>query len=280
MPKISSFRKPQRRFKKKKSIFKSRFFWIATLILFVVGTVFYFVFFSDFFQVKEIRISGNQEVHDSDIENNIRNQIFHKFFFFSSKSIFLVNFKKINEIILKKFPQIAQINLRRKFPDAVIIEIKEREPVGVWCQLHQATSANYQLLSVEDCYLFDEKGIAFKKNDRNIESLLFVKDLNKRKEIELGRQVINKKIIKAIQEIKTKLSSIRISIKEFILFSDKRLNVKTSQGWEVYFNPEKDIDWQIKKLNLVLEKQIPLENRKDLEYIDLRFGNLAPFKYK
>jgi len=29
-----------------------------------------------------------------------------------------------------------------------------------------------------------------------------------------------------------------------------------------------------------LEEKIPPESRKDLEYIELRFGNLAPFKYK
>jgi len=54
-------------------------------------------------------------------------------------------------------------------------------------------------------------------------------------------------------------------------------------GWEIYFNlqkDQKDIDWQLVKLRAVLEEKIPSENRKDLEYIELRFGNFAPYKYK
>jgi len=64
------------------------------------------------------------------------------------------------------------------------------------------------------------------------------------------------------------------------MVSQDRINVQTEQGWKIYFNPQEDISWQITKLSSVLEKEIPPEDRENLEYIELRFGNLAPFKYK
>ncbi len=41
---------------------------------------------------------------------------------------------------------------------------------------------------------------------------------------------------------------------------------------DLNFDLKNSIDWQMTKLNLVLEKEIPPEKRGDLEYIDLRFG--------
>ena len=65
-----------------------------------------------------------------------------------------------------------------------------------------------------------------------------------------------------------------------MIVSDEKLTGLTTEDWEVYFNLQKDIEWQLTKLRAVLEEKIPPEKRKDLEYIELRFGNFAPFKYK
>jgi hypothetical protein len=69
-------------------------------------------------------------------------------------------------------------------------------------------------------------------------------------------------------------------IVEISIISNERLNIKTFEGWLIYFNPKEDLDWQTQKLDLVLEKQIPLEKREELEYIELRFGNQAFIKYQ
>jgi len=72
---------------------------------------------------------------------------------------------------------------------------------------------------------------------------------------------------------------LKLGTKEFLVFS-QRLNVKTDEDWEIYFDPRGDLNWQLTKLNSVLKEKIPPEKRKDLEYIELRFGDLAPFKYR
>jgi hypothetical protein len=105
--------------------------------------------------------------------------------------------------------------------------------------------------------------------------------LIQKRNLKLGERAVTKEKISKILEIKSKLEDIlKIQIKKADLISEKRLNVKTFEGWDIYFNLKKDLDWQLTKLKAVLDEKIPEEKRKDLEYVDLRFGNLAPFKYK
>jgi len=71
-----------------------------------------------------------------------------------------------------------------------------------------------------------------------------------------------------------------ISVKEFIISSEGKFTALAEDGWEIYFDLAGDVQWQLTKLRAVLSEKIPLEKREDLGYIELRFGNFAPFKYK
>ncbi len=60
----------------------------------------------------------------------------------------------------------------------------------------------------------------------------------------------------------------------------EKLTALTQGGWELYFNPRGDIKWQLTKLKVLLDEKIPPEKRKDLQWIELRFGNFANPKYR
>jgi len=260
-----SFRKSYR-IKKKKSIFRNRFFWIAILVLIIFGGIFYLVCFSSIFQIKDTRISGNQKIQTQDIENLIKERINQKLLFFPTKSIFLINSNEIVESLLEKFLQINQVNLERRLPATLIVEIQERVSLGVWCQN-------------ENCLLIDKTGVIF--GESSPDSQLVIKFQGREAAYSLGQGVIEENLLRAILEIQEKLkTNLKIDAKEFVVPDGERINAKTSEDWEIYFNPTADINWQLTKLSLVLEKKIPPERRVDLEYIDLRFGNFAPYKYK
>ena len=78
------YKKPYR-IKRKKSIFKNRFFWLGILLLIIIGSLFYFLFLYPFFDVKEIIISGNKEVKKEEIENLVKEQIQTDFKFSKNK---------------------------------------------------------------------------------------------------------------------------------------------------------------------------------------------------
>lgn len=249
-----------------KSILKSRFFWLTVLFLIIAGTFIYFLIFSSFFQIKEIKISGNEKVSTEEIKNLIEEKIDQRILFPSSKSIFLVDFDLIKNTLLEKFPQIAKINLKRKFPDVLTAEIKEREAIGIFNQ-------------PENYFLIDKEGVIFELAVLESEEYFEIKKLNLTTELKLGDRAVEKEIISQILDIEKKLREIGIKIEEFTTFSEERLNAKTIEGWQIYFDSKGDLDWQIMELRLVLEKEIPLEKRNNLEYIDLRFSKVY-YKYK
>ena len=127
------FRKPHR-IKRKKSILKSRFFWLTILIFIFLGSFFYFLFFSSFFQVKNIFISGAEKTSSDEIKNFVQNKLEKKILFLKTKTIFLINLNQIKKEVLKNFPPVAEIEILRKFPNILNIILVERSPLANFCQ--------------------------------------------------------------------------------------------------------------------------------------------------
>ena len=262
---VRSYKKPYR-VRRKKSILKNRFFWFGILTLLILGEIFYLICFSSFFGLEKVVISGNETVSQEDIELIIEENLEKKILIFSSKSILLVNLKKIKEEILTNFPQIAELEINQELPGSFNVKVAERLKSAIWCR-------------VERCFFLDKKGIIFEETSLEGDLVKIINKENGEYPV-LGDKVIEKDYLEKILEIQKKLNlDIKIATEEFII-SPEFLTVKTFEGWKIYFDVEKDINWQLTKLGLVLEKKILSENRGDLEYIELRFGNLAPFKYK
>jgi len=266
------------RTKKKKiifSIFLSRFFWLGLLIFVILGVIFYFVIFSSFFQTKQVNISGNEKISAEDIKIIIRKGLEKKFLFFSTKSIFLINLNKIKEEILSSFPRIAGIEIKRKLPNILDINVVEKLAIAVFCFARPNFDEQNLGGQEEKCFLLDSEGVIFEETQpRN--DLIRLTDKQKVETI-LGKNVIKKDYLDKVLKIqKEVLKELKLEIKEFTIFKE-RLNAKTADGWEIYFNPQKDLDWQLTELVLVLKEKIPLEKRGNLEYIDLRFEKIYIF---
>lgn len=257
------YRKPHR-YKRKKPIFRQQFFWLGILALIAAGGIFYFLFFLEVFNVEKIVISGNEKIAKEDIESMVEQRLESRIFFLKTKSIFAVDLEQIKKDILDHFPQIAIVKVSRGFFDAVNIVITERQTLAVWC--------------ADKCFLLDGEGIIFEEVFEANPGLLLLK--TKSVAGELGGEVIDKELLFQILGIKEKTeASTKISVKEALVVSEERLNMKTSEGWQIYFNLKGDLDWQITELGPVLEKQIPVGKRGQLEYIDLRFTRVY-YKYR
>ena len=247
----------KRGFKRKESILKNRFFWLSFFILILVLGLSYLFIFSQIFRIEEIKVLNTDDSLKIKVEGVIESEI--------GKSIFLVNLNKISEEILGQFPEIAQLDLKRKFPRIINIQIETREPVGIWC---------YQ--SYDKCFFINKEGIIFKEiGEEPIEGKIIILLLKEGEIFVLGEEILVPQILELILEIEKELEeNLKIEIEDFTIVSEKRLNIKTKENWEIYFNLEKDIELELTKLKVLLEKEIPPENRRNLEYIDLRFEKI------
>jgi cell division protein FtsQ len=246
------------RIKKKKPIFKKGFFWPVILAFLCLAGLSYFFFLSSFFQIKTLNVSGQEKVSQDDILNIADREIENRFIFFKTKSIFLLDAETIRDSILSLYPQVLGVVFERHLPDTLDIKVTERKPSALWC-------------FPADCYLIDGQGIAFEELAGESDLIEIIAQ-GEEESFSLGEETMDKNIISLILETESKTEEkTGLDIIKVWAGSQGRLDFETSEGWDIYFNTEEDIDWQITKLGLVLEKEIPSGQRGDLEYIDLRF---------
>lgn len=249
------FRKPHR-YKKREPIFRNKIFWLGIFFFLFAFFAFYFLFLSGNFLVKEVIITGEEKISKEQIQS-----------FFPPKNIFFFNLGEVENEILNKFPQIAKIEIKRQFPNALNVIITERKPLAVFCQ-------------EEHCFFLDKEGVVFEDAFGAKPGLAQIRGLDLL-DLKLGQKIIEGEQLSQILKIESELKSIlEIPPKEFIISSEDKLIAVMNEGWEIYFNLQGDTEWQLTKLRAVWEEKIPPERRKDLEYIELRFGNFAPFKYR
>lgn len=271
------------RIKRKKPLYKNKFFWLSVLFLVVFAGIFYLVFFFDFFQVEKAKISGNQEITTSElsaiIEPGLNREIrMGPFLVFKSKSLFFIDSSKIVESILESVPKIGEVIIKKSLPNNLFVDVKERKSFAIFCQPNG------------ECFEIDEKGVAFEKSfsfkeikEEGIEMLeigdsQLVINSEEERDINLGKEAIKHGDLESILEIRNGLvDGLSFKILD-LLFSKDTLNVRTGQGFKVYFNLRNNIKDQIFNLDLVLKEKISAERTESLEYIDLRFGNRVYYK--
>jgi len=272
----NKYRKPHS-YKRKKSFLRNRIFWLGLLAVVLLFTAFYFLYFSSFFQIKNIEVKreivtvspGIKMVSDEDvlkIKEMADRAANRKILFAETRSIFLFNSRKVRQDISVAILQLESVEIEKKFFNKTLnISVSRKEGVVI-------------LRVGEEFLLIDKNGEVFGEADDYDKEGLAI--LTKQDYILDSGAVFGSTELQQILMIKTKLENLGINIKEFLVFSEDKLIVKTNESWEAYFNIQGDIDWQVVKLNAVLDEKIPEDKRGDLEYIELRFGNLAPFKYK
>jgi len=259
------------RIKRKKSKLKKTLF-----LLFLFSSFCLLVsclFFSDFFILKKVIISGNIKTSQENILIEVQKETQIKKFQIIDNNLLLFDLDTIKENILSSFPLISSVKITKKFPNIINILINERVGVTVFCGLLSEDAS-------EECFVLDSEGIIFEEISE--ESLLLpkIKNISLKEDLFLGNNIIEKDLLSTILEFYLGMKSLDLQLEEFSIVSENRINAITEEGWEIYFNPKEDIEWQLTKLGAVLREGISLEDREKLEYIELRFGNTAPFKKK
>jgi len=274
MKKSKKLKRRRHQIRPKGSIIKKPLFWFSFLFLIVVSVALYFLIFFGEIQITDIKIFGNEKVSVDELKSVVSDKINQKILWKNSRSIFLARKSEIIKEVLNRFPEISEVKIEKDFPKTLILEIKEREPFAIFCSLDTEDS--------EKCFFLDKKGIIFEnivpdsfssRGQNFLEKKLIIRFSESKKEFSLGQEVVEKELLDLILQIQGNLrDSLQIDIQEAVVSLPKRLDIKTSENWQIYFNLESDINLQITKLNLLLKEEITPEKRESLEYIDVRFS--------
>lgn len=247
-------RKP-RRIKRKKPLYAHRAFWVALLFVLAGGGLGYLFFFSPVFAIESVTVQGDSETLKLSIMELA-----------PRGNLFRFNSSDLRNELEEKFPEIAELKVQRRIPNKVFITFERRFPVASWCKESQ-------------CLAVDSKGIAFESEEQgDLRVYVAFSPV-------AGEKVLEQELWQVLLDFRERaenLASFRESGLKFLsleVVSETRVNWNTSENWEVYSNQKENLEWQLLKLQAVLEKQIPPAKRSDLSYIDLRFGDQAYIKY-
>ncbi len=251
--------KKRYKIKKKKPLLESTLisvFFCAFIVL-----AFFYIFFVHYskFQLKEVVVSNEKYVTADALTDFTAREVKNKIFLFENKSMFLVNEKKLNQEILSRIPVIKSTEIKKKFPNILEINIEERNPFSIWCNEKNKN----------ECYHIDKEGVAFQKATYVKDSFFIA--VKKIDDFSLGSKVFSQEEVKYFLEIKENIKRINLTPYYFYVHSSQRLDLKLQEGWSIRFSFT-DISYQLNRLLIIID-QISKEQKDNLSYIDLRFGD-------
>lgn len=265
---LASYKKLQR----KRIIFRifAVFFVLFALSAAVVG-----FFRIPFLKIKEVKIEGNRYVDAEAVSLRISNQLNGNYLvFIPKKNILILPKEELAEIILED-KRIRGAEIDRDFFGKIIIKISERTNEALLCQR-------------ENCAFIDKDGFVFEKSPY-YSGEAFLKFFDERMEnasssgpvideVETGKNLLPEEQFSKIMEFIKESSAHGVAISELALKPDGVYEMRVNEGWIILLNGKNNLKEAYLNLITVLGSEIK-DNRKKLDYIDLRFGNKVYFKY-
>lgn len=247
--------------KKRKTILKKRWFWDFVLASILIGSLSFLLFNTYYFKINNIEFSGSESTLSQRIKN-IVNQDFN---------FFTLDTEELSAVVEEAYPQLEQVEIKKKFPSSIEISTQKRNPVAFLCK----DSSN------KKCFLIGEKGVLFdsggkiKKNEL-IKVELAEENSDKKGENSksLGENILPNKVFlqilgfgKELEEKNIKIKKIRISDFDITL---KVRNKGKEDNFKIYFSRRGEIKFQANVFLKAWKEKIPEQEKKDMKYVDLR----------
>ncbi|MFZ5392482.1 MAG: cell division protein FtsQ/DivIB [Patescibacteria group bacterium] len=237
--------------------------WWRMLVIFLIvvllfGGAVYMLFFSDYFKIKDVQITGDtkQEIVDG-IKEMLK---------WDTEYMIMFNEQQFGDSVLKRWDDLAEVKVEKDWPANLKIELTEEVPVLIWN-------------SEGKLFLVDKTGVVMKQIDEKERLELYnllpvVGDLSGLP-VEENKKIVSRSFISFIDEVKKGINeSIKKEIEAFeIKETTFTLRVRMKEGYEVYFDTLRDPQTQIVKLNSFLKNQILVD-----DYIDLRVNGKVYYK--
>lgn len=249
---------------------RRRFFLIISgvlvLILALVSSLIYLLFFAPSMKLTETNLSGLKSVKSEEvftIIDSIKNETPLGIKSFKPRNnIFFFDTSLLKSRILSEFPVVQEVNISKEFPHKINIEITERTPIGTWC-------------AVDNCHYFDQEGVFWGNALRSSGSLLL--NIDDLRILDEQPRMLSKDILGPIQKAVLDLDTVGIKIKKVGIPAEAigDFRIDTVTGYYILFNNDTDISGQVKILKILLD-----EKGKEFkpEYLDLRIDGRVYYK--
>lgn len=224
----------------------------------LVYTLFYFLFISEFFNLKEVEVLGVNEVLSNDIKNIAGLNSEEK-----------VNVLKLSQKMLltklSSHPKLYNISINKKPPDKLVVYAEERLP--------------YVIVNSGNMYLVDKEGYVIEKITfvKDYLDIPFVTGINQN--LNIGDQIDDqnfRNVLNFLMCLEDKNTKIFKTISEMNISEKGEITAFFRGGTKLQLGVGNATD-KLATFELFLKKVSTLDNVK---YIDLRFNNQIVYQPK
>lgn len=257
--------------RKKKRIYFSLVIGLFAAYFLFLG-LFWIVVRSPLFRMDAVIVKGNQNVAAEDVATLLRASALRDHGFVKALLGFRSMFTWPNTIgsdDLKFIPQLASISITKDYvAHTVTATVAERAPFAIWCLMPK--------MDDEQCYWFDDNGVAFGRTFDTEGSLVFaIHDYSENKP-GLNGKVLPDEFMPNLISIIDVLKESGIGVKEIALndLGLEEIDVSTYNGPSLYFA----LRFPAANDGPVLESLMSKPNFGKLQYVDFRIENRAYYK--
>ncbi len=185
--------------------------------------------------------------------------------------------REIEDALKKSFPRIGDVLVEKKFPDTLSVIITERTFFAVLC----GTPKEETEISVPRCVSVDAQGVAY-DNAPHVEGTLIRKIESDFENITFGETVVEPGLMYiigvAIDQF-DRAAGIKITTSVVSGRVPSEIRLKADDGFSIIMKTDNNPAESARVFKKVLDGEIR-GRRRDLEYVDLRFGNKVFYKYR
>lgn len=266
----------------------SRIYWLRVKIFFIIlliisffSLIYWFIFLSPYFQIKEITIEGFSQSFSQRIQLILEqnNRRFTPFLIYEIFPQYLENNKSyatffnsdLEKLLLKQYPKIEKIDIKSNIRKGILsINIQQRIIDFLWCIESEIVSPTQG----GDCYYMDKNGIIFEKALEAQGSFLRKIVIFDTKKRFLGDKVIFEDKLEKMDKIfilaEDKESPISIDFLEIKEEDFSSVKIVVNEGFYILYNLTDDFS-EVLKIITEIKKQKLKDDFSNLRYIDCQY---------
>ncbi|MFA5997701.1 MAG: hypothetical protein WC791_04440 [Candidatus Paceibacterota bacterium] len=268
--------------------------WLRVALILIILSCLFFVAgggvsHNEKWRINQINISGTDMGTSEQIHALVGEMLEGNYYFvYARNNSHLIPINEIEKSLLETYPRLLSTLVSRTNEHTISIAVTERKPYALWC----GEVFHPELSALPDCWFIDSDGFIFDEApmfSRGVYIYVYGK-LNEKNSGEIlqstlpsGRYVFADNFAKLIQTNIGKPFQIEISPEGQYSMTILSSSQHPFLGWvTIRFDAESSAETLLKNLTSSIAVQFPdnLPHKKQLLYIDMRFGNKVIFGFE
>lgn len=247
----------------------------------MVGGVLYFLITAPKMALKTRDVATEDPNIDYRVNAAIRDYLDKTIFtYFKKSNYFLFSEKELLASLVEISPKIFSVEVEKKLPNELKINISLRKKSGIWCVAEkkekEKEKEKFEYIS-KQCFNLDSNGFIYEEGEEIVSSLvLLVKDTVS-ENLKVGMEISRPEILNFIIRLREEFINRTAITIDYFLIEDPSLDdliVATSDGYYIKVYSTVDTKKTVLNYKNIMEK---LADKK-IEYIDLRIPDRVYYK--